>query len=204
MEDAGVERAALCGHSMGVQVALEVARRHPARVTGLVLMCGAPENPLRTFKGTAVLEAALPTMRRAVAKVPRLANSLSRMILPTRFAFEVAGHLEVNRDLIRFHDLLPYLRGMSRVELPYFLSMLAAAGEHSARDLLPTLRVPVLVVAGERDGFTPAALSRAMAELIPDAELFVVADGSHTAPLERPEEVDAAVRDFLARRVEPG
>jgi pimeloyl-ACP methyl ester carboxylesterase len=202
LDDAAIERVTVCGHSMGVQVALEVARRHRDRVNGLVLLCGAPENPLRTFKRTAALEAALPTVRRAVARAPRFATSVARALLPTRLAYEIAGRFEVNRDLLRMADFMPYLRGMSRVELPYFLSMLAAAGEHSARDLLPSLRMPVLVVAGAQDGFTPPELSREMAAAIPDAELYVVADGSHTAPLERPDEVGAAVLDFLARRVD--
>jgi pimeloyl-ACP methyl ester carboxylesterase len=203
MDDAGVDRAVLAGHSMGVQVALEVVRRHPARAAGLVLLCGAPENPLRTFKRTAALEAALPAVRRAVARAPRLASTFARAVLPTRLAYEIAGRLEINRELIQMADFMPYLRGMSRVELPYFLSMLAAAGEHSARDLLPALRLPVLVVAGGRDGFTPPELSRQMADQVPDAELLVIPDGSHTAPLERPDEVSAAVLDFLARRVRP-
>jgi pimeloyl-ACP methyl ester carboxylesterase len=97
---------------------------------------------------------------------------------------------------------MPYLRGLSRVEVPFFLSMLAAAGEHSAVDLLPAVEVPVMVVAGERDGFTPPELSRAMAEAIPGAELLVVERGSHTAPLERPELVGTSVTEFLARRVD--
>ena len=59
--------------------------------------------------------------------------------------------------------------------------------------------VPVLVVAGSRDGFTPPDLSAAMAAAVPDAELLVVDGGSHTAPLERPEFVNDAVVAFLER-----
>jgi pimeloyl-ACP methyl ester carboxylesterase len=201
MDDAGIASAILAGHSMGVQVALEVVRRHPDRVRALILMCGAPENPLRTFKRSSALEVALPAVRRAVARAPRLANQVARLLLPTQLAYAVAARLEINRDLVGMADFMPYLRGLSHVELPYFLSMLAAAGEHSARDLLPTLRIPTLVIAGARDGFTPPELSREMAAAIPDAELVEIEDGSHTAPLERPEQVADAVLDFLARRV---
>jgi pimeloyl-ACP methyl ester carboxylesterase len=199
LADAELGPVILCGHSMGVQVALETYRRHPRRVAGLILMCGAPENPLKTFKRSGGLEVALPVVRRTVARAPRFFNQAARALLPTRLAFDLATRLEINRDLIHAADFMPYLRGLSNIEMPYFLSMLAAAGEHSARDLLPAITVPTLVVAGERDGFTPPELSRDMAGAIPGAELLEVQDGSHTAPLERPEVVGPAVRAFVAR-----
>ena len=202
LADAGVGRAVLCGHSMGVQVVLETYRRHPHLVRALLLLCGAPENPLKTFRGQRGAEVLLPRVRRAVERAPRIINRAARLLVPTRLAYSLAARLEINGELLSLADFMPYLRGLSRVEVPFFLSMLAAAGEHSAVDLLPEVAVPALVVAGERDGFTPAELSRTMAAAIPGAELYVVSDGSHTAPLERPEEVGRTVRDFLARRVE--
>jgi pimeloyl-ACP methyl ester carboxylesterase len=201
LDDSETRAAVLCGHSMGVQVALETYRRHPDRVLALVLLCGAPENPLKTFRGQRGAEILLPQVRRAVERAPRLINQAARLLVPTRITYALAARLEINADLLSLADFMPYLRGLSRVEVPFFLSMLSAAGEHSAVDLLPQVRVPALVVAGERDGFTPPALSRQMAESIPGSELFIVRGGSHTAPLERPAEVDEIVRDFLTRRV---
>lgn len=202
LDDSGTEGAVLCGHSMGVQVVLETYRRHPGLVRGLVLVCGSPENPLRTFRGRRTLEAVLPRVRSAVERAPRLINHAARLLLPTRLAFALAARVEINAELIRAADFMPYLRGLSRLEMPFFLSMLAAAGEHSATDLLPAIAVPTLVVAGERDGFTPPELSRSMAAAIPGAELCEIAGGSHTTPLERPDLVGRAVRDFLVRRVD--
>src|SRR5690606_35875855 len=181
----------------------ETYRRHRGQVRALVLLCGSPENPLKTFRGQRGAEVLLPRVRKAVERAPRLINQAARALLPTRLAYSLAARLEINAELLSVHDFMPYLRGLSRVEVPFFLSMLAAAGEHAAVDLLPEVAVPTLVVAGERDGFTPPELSRAMAEAIPGAELLVVEAGSHTAPLERPDQLDRALRDFLARRVDP-
>jgi 3-oxoadipate enol-lactonase len=111
----------------------------------------------------------------------------------------IAAQVEVNGRLLDQADFMPYLRGLADVDPTLFLEMLAHAGEHSARDLLPHIKVPALIVAGTRDGFTPPELSTAMAEEIPGAELLEVHDGSHTAPLERPHFVNAAVTAFLVR-----
>jgi pimeloyl-ACP methyl ester carboxylesterase len=90
---------------------------------------------------------------------------------------------------------------LTHVDFPMFLRMLRAAGEHTAGDILPTVDVPVLVIAGERDMFTPAFLATAMAEALPKGELLVVPRGTHVAPIEQPELVDERVVAFLRSRV---
>jgi pimeloyl-ACP methyl ester carboxylesterase len=202
LDDALVDRAVLVGHSMGVQVALETYRRHPDRVAGLVLVCGAPSHPLKTFRGSAALEEILPVVQRWIHRVPGVINRVTRLVLPTRLAYEVASRLEIRRELVEPQDFMPYLEGLARIDARLFVAMLSAAGQHSAEDLLPQVRVPTLVVAGARDGFTPPDRSRAMAAAIPGAQLLEIPNASHTAPIERPHLVDWTVRDFVARRIE--
>jgi pimeloyl-ACP methyl ester carboxylesterase len=202
LDDVRVERAVLIGHSMGVQVALETLRRHRGRVAGLVLVCGAPSHPLRTFRGSAALEEWLPTIQKWIHRLPGVINVVTRAVLPTRFAYEVASRLEIRRELIEPGDFMPYLEGMARIDARLFVAMLSAAGQHSAEDLLPEVTVPTLVVAGGRDGFTPPERSRLMAAAIPGAEILEIPNASHTAPIEHPQLVGATIRDFLSRRVD--
>jgi pimeloyl-ACP methyl ester carboxylesterase len=202
LDDALIDRAVLIGHSMGVQVALETYRRHVERVAGLVLVCGAPSHPLRTFRGSAALEEWLPTIQKWIHRVPGVINRVTRAVLPTRLAYEVASRLEIRRELIEPSDFMPYLEGMARIDARLFVAMLSSAGSHSAEDLLPKVRAPTLVVAGGRDGFTPPERSRAIAAAVPHAELLEIPDASHTAPIEHPQLVNLAVRDFLARRID--
>jgi pimeloyl-ACP methyl ester carboxylesterase len=187
---------------MGVQVALETSRRHVGRVAGLVLMCGASSHPLRTFRGSAALESWLPTIQKWIQRVPGVINRVTRAVLPTRLAYEVASRFEIRRELIAPGDFMPYLEGMARIDARLFVAMLAAAGRHDADDVLPQVRVPTLVVAGERDSFTPPERSRAIATAVPQAELLEIAGASHTAPIEHPHLVNSTVRDFLARRID--
>ena len=193
-------RAVLAGHSMGVQVCLEAYRRHRDRVVGLVLMCGSYGTPLRTFKGKRTLEQVLPFVRFAVNRIPGIAQTLVARLVPTELAYQIATRFEINGELIRRDDFFPYLQHMARVDVRLFLEMLAAAGRHTARELLAHVAVPTLIIAGDRDGFTPANLSAEMHQLIRDSELHVVAGGSHTAPIERPAEVTERIADFLRKK----
>jgi pimeloyl-ACP methyl ester carboxylesterase len=192
--------AVVAGHSMGVQVCLEMYRRHRDRVKGLVLMCGSYGTPLRTFKGKRTLEQVLPFVRFAVNRIPSLAQTLVTKLVPTELAYQIATRFEINGELIRRDDFFPYLEHMARVDVRLFLEMLAAAGRHTARELLEHVKVPTLIVAGDRDGFTPANLSAEMHALIRDSELHVVAGGSHTAPIERPAEVTERIAEFLRKK----
>src|SRR5215470_4248918 len=123
MDAVGVERAVLAGHSMGVQVCLETYRRYRDRVSGLVLMCGAYGHPLRTFRGRRTLETALPWLAFGVNRAPHLIQAVWRNLVPTRLAFALATRLEVNGDLVRLEDFMPYLEHIARVDLPLFLEM---------------------------------------------------------------------------------
>ncbi|HVK87350.1 MAG TPA: alpha/beta hydrolase [Kofleriaceae bacterium] len=202
LDDAMVDRAVLVGHSMGVQVSLETYRRHPDRVAGLVLVCGAPSHPLKTFRGSAALEHLLPTVQKWIHRMPGVINRISRAVLPTRLAYEVASRLEIRRELVEPQDFMPYLEGMARIDTRLFVAMLSSAGQHSADDLLPSVRVPTLVIGAARDGFTPPERSRAMADAIPGAELLEIENASHTAPIERPKLVNETIHAFLAKHID--
>lgn len=191
----------LFGHSMGCQVALEAYRRRPEKVRGLVLLCGSFGNVTSTFHGVPVLELILPKLLDIAQKAPDVVRAVwSR--LPPRLALKIALKVgEIDPERVHPEDVLPYLSHMTDVDFPMFLRMLRAAGEHTASDLLAKIEVPVLVVAGERDTFTPAFLATAMTEALPHGELLMVEGGTHVAPIEQPALVDARIKRFLKERV---
>ncbi len=186
----------LFGHSMGCQVALEAYRLRPAGVRGLVLICGTYGRVTHTFRGTDVMAQFLPRVIEAVDKHTALARGLWGH-LPPEAALRIALLTgEVDKKAIVPEDLLPYMKHMVDIDLPMFLRMLRSAGEHSAKDFLPKINVPVLVIAGDRDMFTPTRYAEEMAALIPNAELRVLS-GTHVIPIERKNQVAELVRGFL-------
>ena len=98
-------------------------------------------------------------------------------------------------------DLLPYMEHVTDLDPLMFLRMLQEVGEQTAEDMLGSIQVPVLVIAGENDTFTPTHLAERMASAIPDAELLVEEGATHIVPLERREVIKECVLDFVRRRV---
>ena len=201
MDAAGMERAVIFGHSMGVQVALEFHRRFAHRVQGLVLVCGSYGTPLDTFHDSPFLKRVFPFLRQLVERFPSRTARLTRALLSTELAIQVALTLELNRDLLHRADLEPYFEHLAKMDPVVFVRTLDSLASHSAWNHLRHVDVPTLVIGGEKDKFTPAWLSRKMAAHIPGAELMMVPQGSHTAPLEQPELVELRVERFLKERL---
>jgi pimeloyl-ACP methyl ester carboxylesterase len=189
----------LFGHSMGCQVALEAYHQHPETVRGLVMLCGSFGKVTETFKGTKVLQQVLPTLLETVSKAPALARALWSRIPPS-IALKIALFTkEIDPQSIRKEDMLPYFRNMTHVDFPMFLRMLEAAGVHTSEDYLEQITCPVLIVSGDRDTFTPPYLSEEMARKIPNSELLMIPGGTHVAPLEQTELINAKIDEFLQK-----
>jgi pimeloyl-ACP methyl ester carboxylesterase len=79
--------------------------------------------------------------------------------------------------------------------------MLQAVGEQTAEDMLGTIDVPVLIIAGELDTFTPPHLAEQMAASIPNSELMMVPGATHVVPIERREAIRDRIIEFVRDRV---
>lgn len=201
MDAAGMEKAVVFGHSMGVQVALEFHRRYSDRVAGLVLICGSYGNPLDTFHDDTLLRKVFPSLRTLVERFPRAAAKLTRVGLSTELAVQYALTVEANRELMQRADLIPYFDHLAKMDPVVFVRTLDSLAEHTAWDHLPHVDVPALILGGEKDSFTPLWLSRRMADAIPGAEFVIVPGGTHTTPLEQPTLVAERIHRFLTTRV---
>jgi pimeloyl-ACP methyl ester carboxylesterase len=188
------------GHSMGVQVILEMALRTPSLIEAGVLLCGASGRLLDTFKDTDLGMRLLPGIKNFTERYAAEVSSALRRLMPTELSFRIAGWAELNRDLIRREDFMPYLEHFSTMPPDLFTRMLHDAASRTADPWLHRITQPMLVIAGDRDGFTPARLAESMAEALPHATFVLLEGGSHTAPLEVPERVEQAVAEFIDHR----
>jgi pimeloyl-ACP methyl ester carboxylesterase len=186
----------LIGHSLGTQVALEAYRLRPDRVRAMVLLCGSFGRITHTFRNSDLLASVLPGLIAFATKHPKLARGVWGRF-PIKTAVRVAQLTGEIDPRVNPEDIEPYFRHVADFDFGLFVRMLTLAGEHSAQDLLPQVSVPVLVVGGEVDTFTPKALSEAMAEALPHGELFILPGGTHVAPLEQPEILRERLRTFL-------
>lgn len=185
MDTLGIERAHILGHSLGGGIALFVARKQPARVSKLVLASTLYWGP----------QVAMPSARAMQLLQDRSGDPLELVKNGIRVA--AAAGFET-RDPEAFRRLIElrftsqqtpnlYLRH-SQAGLSYF------AADHIA-DFAPP--VPVLLLVGEQDEVAPPANSEAIAARWPHARLVVIEGAGHLFNIEKPDEANRAVIEFL-------
>ena len=179
----GIERAVLCGLSMGGYVAFEFLRRWRHRVLGLVLMDTRAEADTAEGKRARDTSAAEAREGGAAAVADAL---LPRMLAPATLDGQPA--------------IVERVRAMmAATPLAGMIGALGAMRDRpDSRDLLPTLAgLPTLVLVGEDDALTPPDQARALADAIPGARLSIVPGAGHLPPVERPEATTRALREFV-------
>ncbi len=201
LDDAGVDRAVLVGHSTGAHTVPEAFRIASDRVLGMVLVAGASESPIGAVFGTRLVNALLPVGRALVRNAPEVVRpiwpNIARKragIIGTRLA-GTAGR-RVTADALQSHFV-----HLAEADPAVLLRAIDALRYHSATDLLPRIDVPVLLLGARRDTFTPPRCTQEMSEQIPESEVVWFDDAGHTLPLEEPDAVVEAIEEWCAHRV---
>lgn len=204
MDANDIDSAVLLGHSLGCQTIFEFYRLFPDRVSGLVPMLGAFGKPADTFLDPRVGRAVYEIAYGISNAIPNVVNVAAQLALRSRMAWPFARISGlVHPDLCKKADLDPYLDHLARLDMRVFMEVARAAQENDAADLLGQIRAPTLIVAGERDLFTPRHLSIEMSTRIPGAQILEIPRGSHAALIEQPELINLRLEKFLRERVSP-
>jgi len=180
LDAAGVDRALVCGLSMGGYVALALWRMARERFLGLILA--------NTRAGADTAE-----------------GKAGRRALAARLQAEGSDFLLENPPPLLSDDASPELRSRVRDMIagqPARAIAAAALGMAERPDStsdLPTIDVPTLIITSTRDTLIPPEATMPMADLVPNAECSIIEDAGHLSNLEAPEAFDELLAVHLER-----
>lgn len=182
MDALGIEKATLCGLSMGGYVALRAIRDFPQRFDALILAntrCEADSNVERHQR-----------MSTISAIREDGVDCFAMGYIDTLF---IPNTLTANPGVVRAVKLM-----IMNTEARTLENTLRALREReSTCDSLQAIAVPTLILVGERDNITPPANSQYLREHIPNADLVVIKHAAHLSNLENPKAFNAALETFL-------
>ena len=192
------EQVILIGHSMGCQVALEFQHLFPQRIQGLMLLLGTAGRALETFGDNPMSPYIFRAIRRLNHKIGPKINTLIHPLIRSPVAWPFTTRFELVDPLYTSHeDFQPYLDHLASMDILLFTEAIWACQQHDAWPYLKEIDIPVLVVAAERDTFTPVHCAQDMVKAIPTCEFMVLADGSHAALIEQPENISHRFKRFI-------
>ena len=174
MHELAIDRAHICGLSLGGVVAIAMHHHAPERCASLILADTFAEHP----DGHAIYE-------RGVAA----SEDLRTMA-------------EARVDVLLAQPADPALRReavetMARIDAAAYRIGAEAVWLADQRDRAAEVRVPALVLCGAEDRITPPALSRELAELIPGARYELIDGAGHLSNMEQPGEFNTLLGGFI-------
>ena len=176
-------RFALAGHSMGGRVALEIVRREPGRVTRLALL-------------NVGVHALRDNEVKSRGELVRIGREHGMSAVAAEWLPPMMG-----ASKSRIAELMPRLTAMVERSTPEsFAGQIKALIERpDAEAVLATISVPTLLLSGTADAWSPLAQHKEIQRQIPHATLVAIEQAGHMAPIEQPEAVAQALREWLGR-----
>ena len=172
ISEVGLEKVAVCGHSMGSAIALTVALKHPDAISGLILVDGGAKLGVS------------PSILEGLSNQPL--RAIEELITPMSFH---AVTLAMGREA---------RTALSLSNLRIFLNDYQACNGFDVRGRLPQISAKSMVVCGEDDKMTPPKYSQYLNDRIPGSSMHVIPEAGHMVPLEKPEALGGLIQGFLS------
>ena len=206
LEELNVDKAVILGHSMGAQVIFEFYRLFPEKVIGLVPTLGAFGHPAFSFFNTEFSIYGYYLALFFVNNFPEFTNKFMHNIVKPEIMREIiiwlGGRIGlINPYLMPKNEMKKYLDHVERLDMKVFIKLFQSMQEHTAEDILPSIKAPVFIIAGDNDVYTPLWVSEEMKRIIPKSQLLVVRGGSHGALIEQPTLINCWLEKFVDTKV---
>ena len=176
MDALGIERAHVCGLSLGGVIAIAMHHAAPQRCASLILADSFAVHP----DGQAIYDRSVA----ASEEMGQLAAARTPVLLAPGASEEL--HSQVRET-------------MARIDPQAFRVGAKAVWLADQRDRVAAIAVPTLVLVGAEDSVTPPELSHELAGAIPGAELHELAGAGHLSNIERPGDFNTAIEAFIER-----
>ncbi|MDC3311258.1 alpha/beta hydrolase [Alphaproteobacteria bacterium] len=179
MQVCELRSAIIIGHSQGCLVAMALAHTYSEHVEKLVLIAGALEIKVNDY----LLDKSKTSLPQAIKMMTEWGHGKQGHF----YTHPQPGHslLGVGRELM-----------MANVQNALYLD-LNACNQFDASEYAKQLNLPVLCIVAENDKMTPIKLGYKLAETIADSSLVKIAQSGHMIPIEKPDEVNTAIKNFL-------
>jgi pimeloyl-ACP methyl ester carboxylesterase len=186
LEALHIQKAHICGASMGGMIAQILAIRHPQRLLSLISIystTGNPDLPQPEPKAMEALMTPQPTDRQAYIEF----NVKTHQVMAgSGYPYDEEFIRNISAES---YDRAHYPPGVGR-------QMLAVMGQENRKSALAAVSVPTLVIHGTTDPLVPAAHGRDTAAAVPGAQLLLVEGMGHDLPRNNgpwPQIIDAIV-----------
>lgn len=167
LKENNIKKPIIIGHSFGGAIAIKLALLYPESISKLILVSAS----------------AIRRPRHKIMLIKKIADFI-KPFLPKKLRKLILRILGLDKTDYAQIDSLKLKETFKNI-ISEDLSI-----------YLPTIKMPTLVIWGEKDNITPLEDGELIAKSIPDAKLLVIKNAGHFRFLEKPEEITKLIKDF--------
>lgn len=192
-----IKNVVALGHSMGVNITLELARRHPERVRAMALLSGTVFPVKDVMFDTNLMEYIVPGAEEILKRYREIFQFVWDTQAMNPLTLELIHSQGFNKKQVGRDFIEVYMNRVAQLGPDLFLQLFNQMQAHDILGHLANIHVPTLIIGGDKDRVIPFHLQRLLQQHLAQSELYLVKDGSHVPQVDFPEFVNERIKLFL-------
>lgn len=199
LDHLNIKKIHLVSHSMGVNIALEFSKSYPEKVCAQSLISGTIIAPQDIMFDSNIVDIISPLLKTITAKYPNVFENIWKTSYMNPFVRFVVfdGGFNTQKTNSDFVEL--YMKKISELPKELFFHLLEEMRDHDVIGYLETIKIPTLIIGGDKDKVIPNYLQQILHKKLPKSELYIVKDGSHVPQVDFPELINKRIHRFLIK-----
>lgn len=195
----GIEKAHMLGHSMGVNVCLQLAKDFPQLVSSMTLISGTFINVKDVMFDTNLMEFIAPMAHLGLEKYPKIFNKIWTSSGSNPIVRELIRISGFNRHKVSSEFVEIYLNRVGQLGPDLFFQLFNEMTRQNITGNLESMKMPALVIGGHKDGVIPNHVQRSLANLLPNSQTYFLNEGSHVPQADYPAMVNERIELFVSQ-----
>lgn len=201
LEHLHITNVAAMGHSMGVNITLELARRHPDRLKCMGLISGTTLPVQGVMFDNNLMEYIIPIAEEIKTRYRKFLDIVWNTQAMNPLTLELIHSQGFNKQQVGREFIEIYMNRVAQLGPDLFMQLFSEMQKHDILGHLDQIEIPSLIMGGDKDRVIPFHLQRFLQQRMPKAELYIIKDGSHVPQVDFPERVNARLKVFLEQHL---
>lgn len=194
----GIKKAYMLGHSMGVNICLQLAKDYPDLVQGMVLISGTfmPVNDVMFDSN--IMEFIAPLLGSGIKKYPEGMKKIWSSTGMNPIVKSIIHSSGFNKAKVSKEFIEIYLNRVGQLGPEIFFQLFSEMAKQNIASSLGRMTMPALVVGGMKDNVIPNHMQRTLAGLLPESQSYFFVKGSHVPQADYPELINERINLFIS------
>ena len=186
LEHLKCEDVVYIGHSMGVNITLELARMHQARIKSMILISGTTLPVKGVMFDTNLMEYIIPVAEEGLKRYREIFDLVWKTQAMNPLAVKLIHSQGFNEKKVSKDFIEIYMNRLAQLGPDLFMQLFQEMQRHDILGNLESMKIPSLIIGGDKDNVIPYHLQLLLHQTLKGSELYLVKEGSHVPQVDFP------------------